>query len=168
MNTLSSTTQDVSSERSNLQSTVSLESILCTEELQRRLSRPLDHEKETRTFVALMASLAESRNTVFQTLADTILDVMEAGVSLLTKDGTTLDVCGNKFFWPTIAGLCKPYIGGGTPREFGPCGDVVDRNCTLVFRHLERRYTCFPPPINECLVIPFYVEGKLSSSRRLL
>jgi PAS domain S-box-containing protein len=110
-----------------------------------------------------MSTLSDSPSTVFQTLADTILSITQshsAGVSLLTRDGKTPDVGGKRFFWPAIAGLWNPYIGGGTPRDFGPCGDVLDRNCTLLFRHLERRYTYFPPPINECLLVPFYVEGK--------
>ena len=38
----------------------SLESILYTEELQRRPSRPPDYEKENRALVALMAALADS------------------------------------------------------------------------------------------------------------
>jgi hypothetical protein len=31
------------------------------------------------------------------------------------------------------------------PRDFGPCGDVFDRNCTLLFKHFERRYPYFLP-----------------------
>src|SRR5215468_5531534 len=132
MNTLSSSSSspsraDVPSQGSIAQPTVSLESILCTEELQRRPSRPPDNEKENRALVALMSALADSPNTVFQTLADTILDITQshsAGVSLLTRDGKELDVCGNRFFWPAISGQWKSYIGGGTARDFGPCGDV--------------------------------------------
>ena len=85
-------------------------------------------------------------------IVETILDVTHAhsaGISVLTGDGKTPDVCGKRFFWPAIAGVWKPYIGGGTPRDFGPCGDVLDRNCSLLFRHLERRHTYFPHPINE-------------------
>src|SRR5262249_6721581 len=51
----------------------------------------------------------------------------------------------------------------GTPRDFGPCGDVLDRDCTLLFRHFERRYRYFlpiTPLIEECLLVPFYVGGK--------
>lgn len=143
--------------------TASLDSILCTDELHRRPSRPPDYERENRALVRLVSALADSPGTIFQTLAETILDITQAhsaGISLLTGDGKTPDVCGKRFFWPAIAGLWKPYIGGGTPRDFGPCGDVLDRNCSLLFRHLERRYTYFPPPINECLLVPFYVEGK--------
>ena len=94
-------------------------------------------------------------------LAETILEVFRcdsAGISLLTTDDG-----GKRFHWPAIAGLWKPHIGGGTPRDFGPCGDVLDRNAPLLFRHFERRYTYFlpvTPPVEECLLVPFYVEGK--------
>jgi len=54
---------------------VSLESILCTEELHRRPSRPPDYEKENRALVKLMSALTDSPNTIFQILAETILDV---------------------------------------------------------------------------------------------
>src|SRR5260221_12601461 len=59
--------------------------------------------------------------------------------------------------------MWRPHIGGGTARDFGPCGDVLDRNCTLLFRHFERRYPYFRPVtplIEECLLVPFYVGGK--------
>ena len=140
---------------------VALESILCTEELRRRPLRPPDYEKENRALVALSGALADSPSSILQTLADTILDVSQAdssGLSLLTKDDG-----GKRFYWPAIAGMWKPHVGGGTPRDFGPCGDVLDRNITLLFRHFERRYTYFlpvTPPVEECLLVPFYVEGK--------
>src|SRR6202171_4239021 len=140
---------------------VSLESILCTEELQRRPPRPADYEKENRALVALGQALADSPRTILQTLADTILEVSQAGsagISLLTTEGG-----GKRFYWPAIAGRWKPHIGGGTPRDFGPCGDVLDRNIPLLFRHPERRYTYLhpaTPPVEECLLVPFYVEDK--------
>ena len=67
----------------------SLESILCTEELRRRPSRPPDYEKENRALVALRSALADSPQTILQTLAETILEVTQSdssGLSLLTKD----------------------------------------------------------------------------------
>jgi PAS domain S-box-containing protein len=144
----------------------SLESILCTEELQRRPSRPPDYEKENRALVALVSALADSPSTIFQTLAETIRDITEcdsAGLSLLTKDGKTPDVRGQRFYWPAICGMWNPHVGGGTPRNFGPCGDVLDLNRTLLFRHFERRYPYLMPVIpaaEECLLVPFYVGGK--------
>src|SRR5215470_4840996 len=166
MNTLSSPIQDVPLKGESLHPTVSLESILCTEELERRPSRPPDCEKENLALVKLVSALADSPSTVLQTLAETILDITEcdsAGLSLLTRDGKTPDVCGKRFYWPAIAGMWNPHVGGGTPRNFGPCGDVLDQNRTLLFKHFERRYTYFlpiTPLIEECLLVPFYVAGK--------
>ena len=144
----------------------SLESILCTTELQRRPSRPPDYEKEHRALLALMSALADSPSTIFETLAETILDITEcdsAGLSLLTRDGKKPDACGARFYWPAIAGMWNPHVGGGTPRNFGPCGDVLDQNRTLLFRHFERRYPYLMPVIpaaEECLLVPFHVAGE--------
>jgi PAS domain S-box-containing protein len=142
---------------------VPLESILCTEELHRRPSRSPDYEKENRALVKLVSALADSPSTILQTLAETILDITQcdsAGLSLLTMDGKTPDACGQRFYWPAIAGTWNPHVGGGTPRNFGPCGDVLDQNRTLLFRHFERRYPYLLPVIpaaEECLLVPFYV-----------
>lgn len=146
--------------------TAPLESILCTEELRCRPSRPPDHEKENRALVKLVSALADSPATIFQTLADTILEITQcdsAGLSLLTRDGKTPDVCGQRFYWPAIAGMWNPHVGGGTPRNFGPCGDVLDQNRTLLFTHFERRYPYLMPVFpaaEECLLVPFHVAGE--------
>src|SRR5215813_713914 len=144
----------------------SLESILCTEELQSRPSRPPDYEEENRALVKLMSALADSPSSILQTLAETILDITDcdsAGLSLLTRNGKSPDADGRRFYWPAIAGMWNPHVGGGTPRNFGPCGDVLDQNRTLLFQHFERRYPYLLPVIpaaEECLLVPFYVAGK--------
>ena len=143
-----------------------LESIVCTEELQRRPSRPPDHQRENCALVKLVSALADSPTTILQMLAETILDITQcdsAGLSLLTKDGKAPDVRGEGFYWPAIAGMWNPHVGGGTPRDFGPCGDVLDQNRTLLFRHFERRYPYLQPvspAAEECLLVPFYVAGQ--------
>ena len=136
-----------------------LESILCTEELPNRPSRPPDHEKENSALVALTSALADSPRTILQTLADKVLEVLHAdsaGLSLLTKDE-------RRFYWAAIAGAWRPHIGGGTPRDFGPCGDVLDHNIPMLFTHWERRYPYLStamPLADEGLLVPFYVNGK--------
>src|SRR5262249_45374996 len=55
------------------------------------------------------------------------------------------------FYWPAIAGAWQPHLGGGTPRDFGPCGDVLDRNAPLLFT---------VPLAEEGLLVPIYVRGK--------
>src|SRR5467141_200825 len=116
-----------------------LEAILCTEELRRRPSRPPDYEKENRSLEALVRALAYSPRTILQTLTETILEITQSdssGVSLLTPDG-------QRFYWPALAGRWTPHIGGGTPRDWGPCGVVIDRNMSLLMRHPEWRFTYF-------------------------
>ena len=146
--------------------TASLESILCTAELGYRPSRTPDYEKENRALAKLLSALADSPRTIFQTLAETIRDITQcdsAGLSLLTRDGKTPNIEGQRFYWPAICGMWNPHVGGGTPRNFGPCGDVLDQNRTLLFTHFERRYPYLmpvSPAAEECLLVPFYVEGK--------
>ena len=166
MTGLGTSRNDLSLEAAIPAAAAPLESILCTEELQRRPSRPPDYQTENRALVNLASALADSPGTILQTLADTILDITQcdsAGLSLLTRDGETPDVCGTWFYWPAIAGKWNPHTGGGTPRNFGPCGDVLDQNRTLLFRHFELRYPYLLPVIpaaEECLLVPFYVAGE--------
>jgi len=137
----------------------SLESILCTEDLLNRPSRPPDYKVENSALVALTSALADSPQTILQTLADKVLEVLQAdsaGLSLLTKDE-------KRFYWAAIAGAWQPHIGGGTPRDFGPCGDVLDHNRSMLFTHWERRYPYLStaiPLADEVLLAPFYVNGK--------
>jgi PAS domain S-box-containing protein len=150
---------EVQAETGIPESCAPIESILCIDELNRRTSRSPDYEIESKALAVLAQALADSPKTILQSLADTILDVLQAdssGISLLTKDET-------RFYWPAIAGAWKSHIGGGTPRDFGPCGDVLDRNRPLMMKHVERRYDYFrpvTPPVEECLLVPFYMEGK--------
>ncbi len=144
---------------------VPVESILFTEQLDLRPSRPPDYQRENQALVRLLQTLTDSPENVLQKLADTILDLLQcgsAGISLLTQnDG------GKRFYWPAIAGAWKTYIGGGTPRDFGPCGDVLDRNTPLLFKKIQRRYTYFEPvapPVEEALLVPFYVGGKATGT----
>jgi len=136
---------------------VPAEAILCTEELRRRPSRTPDYEKENRALLAVAGAMMASDSDILQTLADAILEAADcdsAGLSLLAKDG------GERFCWTAIAGQWKPYAGQGTPRNFGPGGDVLARNCTLLFRRFERRYSYLLPVLPAAEEVPFYVGGK--------
>jgi hypothetical protein len=73
---------------------------------------------ENRALVALAGALADSPSNILQTLADTILEVTQcdsSGLSLLMKDDG-----GKRFYWPAIAGMWSPHVGGGTPRGLVP------------------------------------------------
>ena len=142
---------------------VPLTSVLCTEELHSRPPRPADYQTENRALLLLTQALADAPGTILQTLADTLLEVFQvqsAGISLLTQDQKS-------FFLPAIAGLWKPHIGGDMPRNFSPCGDVLDLNATQLFKRPEQRYPhllAATPPAEEALLTPFYVAGKLAGT----
>jgi hypothetical protein len=138
---------------------VALDEVLCTGELYKRPCRAADYQKQCEVLLALVEALARSPRNILQVLADTMLDLFQshsAGVSFVTGDGKW-------FYWPAIAGAWRPHIGGGTPRDFGPCGDVLDRNEPLLFKQFQLRYEYFKavsPVIHEALLVPFYVDGK--------
>lgn len=138
---------------------VPLDAILRTDELWRRPHRAPDYENENRALARLMQALSEAPQSILQRLADTVLEVLNAdsaGMSLLTDDG-------HHFYWAAIAGDWSPHLGGGTPRHFGPCGDVLDRDAPALFSRWEKRYPYLAeavPLAEEGLLVPFHVGGK--------
>ena len=139
--------------------TVALHSVITTDELSRRASRPPDYESENRALIALADAIAAEPETVLQKLVDSALALccaQSAGISLLEEDR-------KNFRWHAIAGAWASYVGGGTPRDFGPCGTVLDRKATMLFSHPERHFPYLAeatPLIEEALLSPFYVDGE--------
>src|SRR6266511_2341376 len=141
------------------QDVVDLDSIITTAELSQRPSRPPDYAAENRALIGLTQALAHPPHGILQKLAETALTLCRAhsaGVSLLEPDG-------KRFFWPAVVGQWACHAGGGTPRDYGPCGTVLDRDAAQLMSHPERHFTLFAsvtPLIEEALVTPFYVEGR--------
>jgi hypothetical protein len=106
-----------------------LQSVLSTSELSRRPSRPPDYAAENRALIGLAEQLAKYPAGILQKLVETALTLCgahSAGISLLEPDG-------KRFHWPAIAGQWAEHLGGGTPREYGPCGTVLDCDAALLF-----------------------------------
>ena len=109
--------------------------------------------------MALAEQLAASPDGILQKLTDTALTLCgahSAGVSLLEPGG-------KRFYWPAISGQWVGHVGGGTPRDFGPCGTVLDCDAALLFSHPELDFDYFAPVtplVEEALLMPFYVNGK--------
>jgi PAS domain S-box-containing protein len=136
-----------------------LQSVHSADELARRPSRAPDFEAESRALIDLAREMATSPDKILQKLTETALTLCgahSAGISILEPGG-------KRFYWPAIAGRWAEHLGGGTPREFGPCGTVLDRNAALLFSHPERDFDYLAPvtpPAEEALLMPFYVHGK--------
>jgi PAS domain S-box-containing protein len=138
-----------------------LRSMLSTDELRQRPSRRPDHAAENQALIALAQAMATSPEDILQRLADTALSLCRAhsaGLSLL-EDGDRK----SNFHWRAIAGQWAPHIGGGTPRNFGPCGTVLDQNVAMVCSHPELDFpywAAIKPVLEEGLLVPFYIKGE--------
>jgi len=136
-------------------------SMASTAELIQRPSRPPDYAAENQALIALAREMATSPEGILQALADTALKLCHAhsaGLSIL-EDGDQK----KNFHWRAISGQWAPHVNGGTPRGFGPCGTVLDRNITMVCSHPERDFPYWKevkPLLEEGLLVPFYIKGE--------
>lgn len=139
---------------------VPLDSVLCTGELNRRPVRPPDYQTEIHMMVTMAQALTDSPETIMQKMTEIILETFRAGSSGFSLSST--DDEGKTVYWPAIAGAWKPHTGSRSLLDFSPCGDMLDRNTPLLFKHFERRYhylLAMTPPAEEALYVPFYVNG---------
>lgn len=136
-----------------------LEAVIATPDLARRPARRADFQEESRTLLSLSQALARYLQDFFRHLVKSVLKLSgtgSAGISLLNEKE-------KRFVWPAVAGGLERYLGAGTPDDFGPCGTVLERGTPLLFIHPERHFTYLAPiapPLEEVLLIPFYVDGK--------
>ncbi|HEY9421339.1 MAG TPA: ATP-binding protein, partial [Thermoanaerobaculia bacterium] len=140
--------------------TVSLDEVISTAELIPRPARSPDHEAENRALVALAQEMSSSPEGILQKLVETALDLCgadSAGISLLEEEE------GREIFrWHAIAGQFAPHLWGTLPRDFSPCGIVLERNAPQRMRSPERYFTNLAeasPRIIEGLLIPFAAGG---------
>ena len=146
---------------SSVRDTLKLRSMLPIDELLRRPSRPPDYEADSSALVALAQSMAVSPEGILQKLAETALTLCRAhfaGLSLL-EDGDQR----SHFHWRAIAGEWAPHLDGGTPRDFGPCGTVLDLDTPMVCSRPELDFpywAAVDPVLEEALLVPFYVNGE--------
>lgn len=145
--------------------TSALESVIANEELNRRPSRPPLHEAETRALEELDRSLAIAPRRVLQNLVHLAKDLCQAhsaGVSLLEEEN------GKRFFrWHAVAGAWAPLLWTMLPREFSPCGTVLDRRSAQFMIAPARYFTPMlelSPQVSEVVLIPFAVGGELTGT----
>jgi signal transduction histidine kinase/CheY-like chemotaxis protein len=139
---------------------IGLEPLIITRELDLRLSRTPEFKAENLALVALAQHLSDAPENILQSLAETALALCHAGsagISLFEESESV-------FRWHGLAGELGPRRLDTTPREFSPCGTVLDRGCTMLMSYPERYFPYFAevkPTIVEALLVPFDVGGKL-------
>ena len=141
--------------------TFPLESVIATAELARRPARKPGHEAVTAALIVLAQTMANAPEHILQKLSETALDLCHAqssGISLLEEEN------GKKIFrWHGVAGAYASHLWKTTPREFSPCGTVLDTDRVQLMSRLDRYFSYFAdiePRIAEALLVPFHVDGK--------
>ena len=139
-----------------------LEAVIANEELNRRRPRRRLHDGLEPALERLRRDLATSPRRILQNLTATALELCQAqsaGVSLLERDGE------RQFFrWHAVSGQWAPLVWTTLPREFSPCGTVLDRNAPQLMIDPERYFTSLakvPPKVYEALLVPFSVGGEV-------
>jgi CheY-like chemotaxis protein len=140
----------------------SLDAVIANDELSRRRPRRELGAATQATIDALARELATSPRRVLQKLTEAALELCQAhsaGVSLVESDG------GREVFrWHAVAGKWAPLVWTTLPREFSPCGTVLDRKGAQLMVDPERYFTPLanvPPKVHEALLVPFSVGGEL-------
>lgn len=140
---------------------VPLAAIISTGELLLRPPRPRDNEALISALASLSQTLANAPERILQGLAETALRLCFAhssGISLLEEEQ------GRPIFrWHGVAGEYAQHLWGTTPRDFSPCGTVLDTDAVQLMSYLDRHFPYFAevaPRIAEALLIPFHVGGK--------
>jgi PAS domain S-box-containing protein len=135
-------------------------SMILATDLTRRPSRLPDYAAENGALVALAQEMAAPTD-ILQKLAETAMTLCRAhsaGFSLLEDREQK-----RNFRWHAIVGKWAPHAGRGTPRDFGPCGTVLDRNAAMLCSHPERDFPYLgevSPLLDDGLFIPLYVDGE--------
>jgi signal transduction histidine kinase len=131
-----------------------------TAALMQRPTRRPDYAAENRALVHVAQEMAARPASLLQTLVDTALALCRAGsagISLLeTHDGEAV------FRWAALAGAYAVHRNGTMPRDASPCGMTIARNATQLLVTPGRVFPAVrvTPPIVECLLVPFTVDGR--------
>jgi signal transduction histidine kinase/CheY-like chemotaxis protein len=139
---------------------IDLESLIITRELDLRPLRTPEFGAENLALVALAQHMSDAPENILQSLAETTLALCHAGpagISIL-EEGDSI------FRWHGLAGELAARRWDTTPRDFSPCGTVLDRGCTMLMSYPERYFPFFAevkPTIVEALLVPFDVGGRL-------
>ena len=137
-----------------------IDSVIITAALDRRPSRPPDHEGENRALTTLAQAMSTDVDTVLQqlvTLAMALTGADSAGISLLEPGGEQ-----DSFRWVATAGAWSAHRGAAISQPDSSCGIVIAQESVLLMQHPER---VFPPllhagpGITEALLAPFHLHG---------
>ncbi len=141
---------------------VNLDSIVITDELQRRPRRAADYKAENDALCALAQHLVDSPETLLQRLVDMTLQLCRCGSVGISIPETTPD--GQRVFrWAVIGGAFAKYEGRTIPGDSSPSSVCLERGSPQLFSYPARFFPfCaeMDPEITEGLVIELRGHGE--------
>jgi signal transduction histidine kinase len=141
-----------------------LNDVLRTPELRTRIRRAPDFAAENRALVQLAQVLASSPHEILNRLAQAALHLCGAGSTGISILDSETGGDPNLFRWRALAGAwTEKYLGSVLPRDYSPCGVVLDTNSAQLMEEPARFYDyvgAIDPPCHEVLLMPFTMEGR--------
>lgn len=135
--------------------------VFITEELDRRVPGKIDSLKEKvalQELAVLMASNPEGVLPKFVSLAMEMAGGVSAGLSLYE------DTPGPGVFrWHHLQGTLAQFAGATTPRNYSPCGVVLDLNEPVLTAHSELAYDWLAAnnvALPEVLLVPLHIGSQ--------
>jgi len=135
---------------------VPFESVLNPDALFTRPVRAPDLRAELRAMHTLAQEMIKSPAEVMDRFVELAIELCNAesgGISLFEAQPNSPGI----FRWYGLKGRFAAYLGGTTPREFSPCGVVLDRLQPIVMNFPERHYSYLGEnglTIPELLLVP--------------
>jgi GAF domain-containing protein len=136
------------------------DSCFCTRR-DRRTPVKIDVLREKRALQEIAALMADDPAQVlpkFVSLAMEMAEGASAGLSLLEENPAP-----GVFRWHHLTGTLARFTGATTPRNFSPCGIVLDMDAPVLTAYSERGYDWIAAcnvTLPEVLLVPLRIEGK--------
>jgi PAS domain S-box-containing protein len=135
------------------------DAVITTDRLTGRPTRPPDFAAENLVMQQLADTMATAPQRVLQELADrarALCQAGSAGISLL-ESGPPEPAA--RFRWVATSGEFTRYAGHTMPRDFSPCGCVLDANRMLMMTDPVRAFPyieALSHAVHEVLLVPFH------------
>jgi two-component sensor histidine kinase len=135
--------------------------VFITEELDRRTPVKIDALREKKALQEIAALMADDPSQVlpkFVSLAMEMTEGVSAGLSLLEENPAP-----GVFRWHHLTGTLARFTGSTTPRNFSPCGIVLDLDAPVLTAYSERGYDWIAAcnvELPEVLLVPLHIDRK--------
>lgn len=145
------------SDRADAHNLTGLDEVVATDLLTERSFRPPNHAAENKGLIVLARTMATSPRSLLQQLVNVAIDLTGAGSAGISvfEDADGIGV----FRWRATAGAFARFEGSTMPRDFSPCGLVLDRRATQLMVDPVRYWPYIAdlcPHVTEVLLVPFY------------